>query len=143
MGCYHVFHAWFYMLFLIFWAPVRFEHFSKLMSNKWWDQNAQRDGLLNKKGAGLLRSICLGKWSSHHRIQGCLWVGIWDGGTVCRYRGKWWGRRHQNHTIIHPLWSFKPHCVIPFLEGAAPGACCFLVLTPLFPQGCCYSMTQS
>lgn len=112
MGWFHVLHEWFYMLFVILWAPVRLERFNEVMSSNRWDWNAQREGLLNKKGPRPRSSVCLDKRSSHHSSQGCLQVGSWGGGTVRRYRGRWWGRRRQNHTIIHPLQSLKPLCVM-------------------------------
>lgn len=145
MGWFYVFHEWFYMLFVILRAPVRLKHFNEVTSSNRWDWNARREGLLNKNGPGPLPAICLGKCFSHRSSQGCLRVESWGGGTVHRYGGKWWGRRHQNHAIIHPLQSLKPPCVVAAFGrcNMSEWACCFLVLTPLFPQGCCYGMTYS
>lgn len=102
-GWFHVFHAW----FVILWDPVRAEHVNEVMSSSQWDWNCSEEGLLNKTGTRPLCAFCLGEWSSHCHSQGCVWVGSWGGGTVLRY----WGRQHQNHTTVHPLWSLKPRCV--------------------------------
>lgn len=84
MCWFDVFHEWFYMLFVILWALVRLEHFNEVMSSNRRDRNAQREGLVSKKGPRRLPSICLGRWSSYRSSQGCLWVWSWGGGTVPR-----------------------------------------------------------
>lgn len=116
MGWFRVFHEW---LFVILWDPVRVEHVNEVMSSSQWDWNCTKEGLLNKNKTGTrpLCAICLGKRSSYCNSQGHVWVGSWGGGTVLRY----WGRQHQNHTSVHPLWPLKPQSCVHFWKVLQDG----------------------